>query len=789
MLRFLGIVFALIVMLAPGQARADCTFPAGTPGSIVYNQTEKIFQYCADNVWKSMNPLPGTGTGGCTAPNISEGKIIYNTDHRVMQGCAGNVHRPFGKVGGVNEWKDLSAGNAHTCGIKNDGSLWCWGNGGQGQLGTGNTANQPSPTREVTGANDWHTVSIGIYHSCAIKTDGSLWCWGQDTSSVKSSPTRHASPTTDWDNLSAGGSHNCAVKKDGSLWCWGTGAQGILGTGNNSNQYNPAREITNANDWHSVSAGSSHTCAIKNDHSLWCWGRGINGQLGTVSTSETSTPTRERTNANDWRSVSAGLYHTCAVKNDDSLWCWGSNNAGELGVGNTTQQNTPTREITNANNWRDVSTKDNYTCAVKNDSSVWCWGLGGSGQLGTGNTDWHSSPMREITNANNWNKISNGGQYACAIKNDGALWCWGSIGNGQLGTGDINQKNSPARESSNATNWLSVSANNSHTCAIKNDGSLWCWGAGGQGQLGAGNTTSRSYPVRESSNATNWVSVSNGGSHACALKNNASLWCWGVGTQGQLGTGNTGQQTSPTREVSNATNWANVSAGNSYTCAVKNDGSLWCWGTGGSGRLGTGDNNQQNSPIREISNANNWSHVSAGNAHTCAVKSDGSLWCWGYNYYGGLGIGNTDQKSSPTREISNANDWNSVSTGAYHTCAIKTDSSLWCWGFGSNGQLGAGNTIDQNRPTREASNATDWINVSAKGNYTCAVKSNGSLWCWGMGSSGQLGSMMPNFMPASTICTRINDKDYKAGDMFYNVDHKTLQYCDGAGWVGLGKAQ
>ena len=750
MLRFLGIVFALIVMLAPGQARADCTFPAGTPGSIVYNQTEKIFQYCADNVWKSMNPLPGTGTGGCTAPNISEGKIIYNTDHRVMQGCAGNVHRPFGKVGGLNEWKDLSAGVYHTCGIKNNGTLWCWGAGISGQLGAGNTTSYPSPTRESSTATNWHSVG-------------------------------------------AGGSHTCAIKTDGSLWCWGLNGNGQLGTGNTNPQTNPTRESSNAENWRSVTVGNNHSCAIKTDGSLWCWGTGFNGQLGTGNTSQQNNPTRESSNAVNWLTASAGSDHTCAVKNDGSLWCWGTGSNGQLGTGNTNQQLNPTRESSNATNWHTVSSAPgaSHACAVKTDGSLWCWGYNGNGALGTGNTNQQLNPAREFSNAIDWHSINIGGSHSCAIKTDGSLWCWGHSGYGQLGTGNTNQQSLPTRESSNTANWASVKATGEHTCAIRTDGSLWCWGNGAYGRLGTGNTNSQTSPTREVSNATNWGNVTTGNGHTCAIKADRSLWCWGTGDYGRLGTGNTNSQTSPTREVSNATNWSSVSAGNAHTCAVKTDGSLWCWGYNSTGQLGTGNTNQQTSPTREVSNATNWSSVSAGNAHTCAIKADGSLWCWGAGSNGQLGTGNTtSQQTTPAREVSNATNWRSVSAGPLsYTCAIKTDGSLWCWGAGSNGQLGTGNTTQESSPVRELSHATDWENVSTGGGHTCAVKTDQSIWCWGTSNYGQLGAPQPKWIPNPTICSIINGKEYKAGDMFYNVDHKTLQYCDSAGWVGLGKAQ
>ncbi len=802
MLRFLGIVFALMVMFAPGQAYAVCGSPTGNPGDIVYNQTEKIFQYCSDNVWKRMNAAPGSGSGGCTLPTLAEGGMVYNESQRVLQGCAGNVHRPFGPTGGVNAWKNISGFGMQACGIKDNGSLWCWGGNSSGQVGNGTIS--PSviaPERESTNTTDWVRVSAGNGHTCAIKTNGSLWCWGSDTDGQlgngattgdQPNPGRESTNATDWVMVSAGLSHTCATKTNGSLWCWGAGSSGQIGNGGVSNQSSPVRESTNATDWVTVSAGGSHTCATKTNGSLWCWGMGASGQIGNGSTSNRLTPTRESTSATDWVTVSAGSNHTCATKTNSSLWCWGVGSFGALGNGSTSDRTTPIRESTNATNWRQVDTRSgSHTCATKTDGSLWCWGSNGTGSLGIGaNSNNQTSPVREATNATDWRYVAISAGHSCAIKINGSLWCWGSDQDGRLGDGSVTgNQTTLVRESTNATDWLQLSAGGIHNCAIKTNRSLWCWGYDNNGQIGNGaNTDLLSSPVRESTNATDWSQVSGGERHTCATKTNGALYCWGLDNGGQLGNGPTStDQPSPVRESTNATDWIAVSAGGQHSCAIKTNGSLWCWGNGGSGQLGNGGTGSQNSPVRESTSATDWVRVSAGQYHTCAIKTNGSLWCWGYDNKGQLGNGPTStNQPSPVRESTNATDWIKVSAGQYYTCAVKLDGSLWCWGNDDYGQLGNGPTsTDQASPVRESTNATDWSDVGAGVQHVCARKTTGSLWCWGRNDRGQLGIGNLNNQDNPTNTFAVNVNETSAGTYHTcNIVKNNQIWCMGADHFG-----
>jgi hypothetical protein len=176
-----------------------------------------------------------------------------------------------------------------------------------------------------------------------------------------------------------------------------------------------------------------------------------------------------------------------------------------------------------------------------------------------------------------------------------------------------------------------------------------------------------------------------------------------------------------------------VSAGSYHTCAIDTNGSLWCWGDNWYGQLGDGTNVGKDVPVQV--SGTNWFSVSAGDGHTCGIKTDEILWCWGDNWYGQLGDGTNVGKNVPV-EVSGTN-WVSVSAGGEHTCGIKTNGTLWCWGRNNYGQLGDGTNVGKNAPVRVS--GTNWVSVSAGKYHTCGVKTDGTIWCWGRNNYGQLG--------------------------------------------------
>jgi alpha-tubulin suppressor-like RCC1 family protein len=365
------------------------------------------------------------------------------------------------------------------------------------------------------------------------------------------------------------------------LWTWGNGGSGRLGNGVTTGSIStPVTTFAGGTNWKQVAGGGSHTAAIKTDGTLWTWGIGSNGQLGNAQITNRSTPVTTFTGGTNWKQVSSGGYHTAAIKTDGTLWTWGNGGSGRLGNAQITNRYTPVTTFTGGTNWKQVSSGDFHTAAIKTDGTLWTWGgnnFGGFaayGALGNATTTNVSTPVTTFAGGTNWKQVACGGiTHTAAIKTDGTLWTWGRGSGGQLGNEIIANTpvSTPVTTFAGGTNWKQVSAGDSYTAAIKTDGTLWTWGSGISGQLGNGVTTgSISTPVTTFAGGTNWKQVSSGGSHTAAIKTDGTLWTWGSGSNGRLGNAaTTGNISTPVTTFAGGTNWKQVSGGYQHIAAVQ----------------------------------------------------------------------------------------------------------------------------------------------------------------------------------------------------------------------------
>ncbi|HSD13671.1 MAG TPA: T9SS type A sorting domain-containing protein [Flavobacterium sp.] len=338
--------------------------------------------------------------------------------------------------------------------------------------------------------NCWLKIASANGHTIAIASDGTLWSWGNNPSgqlglgdtTVRIAPTQIGTDN-DWQSISP----SSAIKTNGTLWVWGSNNNGQLGLGDTTNRLSPIQLGTDTN-WLSTTVGSSaHSLAIKTDGTLWSWGYGASGQLGLGGIYSVSTPTQVGT-ATNWKSISTGSNHSLAIKTDNTLWVWGRNASRELGITATENQTAP---VVRGNTWLSASASDLFSLAVRSDGTLWAWGTNGFGQLGIGNNSSPFQPTRVGTDTD-WTKVVTGTYHTIAIKNNGTLWAWGYNNYGQLGLGTIDGDHFSPAQIGTATDWLDIEAGSYFGVARKSSGEISAWGKNDLGQLGLGNTTNNS---------------------------------------------------------------------------------------------------------------------------------------------------------------------------------------------------------------------------------------------------------------------------------------------------------
>jgi len=356
-----------------------------------------------------------------------------------------------------------------------------------------------------------------------------------------------------------------------------------------------------------------------------------------------------------------------------NLWTWGYNTNGQLGDNTIVNKSSPVQTIAWGSNWKQAETFAGYaTIATKTDGTLWTWGINSFGQLGDNTTIKRSSPVQTTAFGTNWKNFSGCGSHTAAIKTDGTLWTWGYNAYGQLGDNTIVNKSSPVQTVTLGNNWKQVAGNN-HTAAIKTDGTLWTWGENSTyGALGDNTKTRKSSPVQTVAFGTNWKQVACGDFYTAAVKTDGTLWTWGRNSFGQLGDNTIVNKSSPVQTVTLGNNWKQVSIAQNTTVAIKTDGTLWCWGQNSSGQLGDNTILDKSSPVQTVAFGSNWKQVSTnGGVSTGAIKTDGTLWAWGSNAYGGLGDNTATDKSSPIQTITFGTNWKSIACGLYFSIAIQ----------------------------------------------------------------------------------------------------------------------
>lgn len=650
----------------------------------------------------------------------------------------------------------LSLGEGHTCGLKSDGSVYCWGVDDKGQLGDGTSygTGRSAPSTPVMDQSSGSLVQLAGAaeviaadgFSCARMTAGDVKCWGYHYNGAlgdgRTNTTTGTSPyavpaavttvgITDATHLAGSAAANfaCAVLGDTSVKCWGYNGGGQVGNGAKSSPtatsvtplrvgtpvpvyIDGATSGTKLTGVTQISANYWTVCATLSDKTARCWGSNTYANIGMGKSGQSTAdggdgpefgerlrPTSP-TGLIDVAEMRVGTYHTCARHDDGTVSCWGRNNYGEVGdggaIGAKVVRKTPVK-LTAISGVSQLALGSGFTCARLATGSVSCWGRNNIGQLGNGTTTDSLTPTT-VTGITDAVEIWATSSSACARLAGGGLKCWGTDAKGELGRGTIFNVATPTRNPGlTGVTQVAVgrSANPAHACAVLSDKSLKCWGSGALGQLGDPAFNNSFAPIAVSG-MTAVEEIGLGYQTTCARLTGGSVSCWGNAQYGALGGGGTVVTTSaPTPvplAVSGVTTAKQIAIGPAFGCALLADESVTCWGNNDDGQIGDGTTNDTATPIT-VNPLPPVSFIAAGGA----------------------------------------------SAASGHACAIsKLDSSLYCWGGNGSGQIGDG-TVTGVRSPKKIGIGGAATKVALGAEHTCVLLADKTVTCFGENEAGQLG--------------------------------------------------
>jgi alpha-tubulin suppressor-like RCC1 family protein len=691
----------------------------------------------------------------------------------------------------------VSSGHDQDCALTDARQAVCWGNDNYGQLGNGpgvSSSSQPElvDVSTITGSKRFRQISCGRRHTCGVTGDGQIYCWGYnnhgqlgigsiggDSHVPVQVSTSQVSGEAYFIEVSAGEDYTCAITSEGALYCWGEDTNGRLGDGGTeTDQSEPVAvntaTITGETYFRSISAGDKHACGITATGRVYCWGSDANGALGdgggevdALSPSEVNTAVIA--GQKSFIKVQNGYNFSCGITADRVTYCWGQNDYGQLGNGTTTPAYSPTA-LDNSTLPTDAVLKDlvvgyRHACGLTDAGLAYCWGSDADGQLGDGGVSADKSSPSPVNTYNvsspeRFVDLAGGQAFFCGSTNWGKAYCWGSDNNYKLGNGTPEAGSSIPVLVDNTT-----IGNDKYYSKLQ----LEChqgFSPTGQNRLidwGGGDTALSVNDLSAIVGDQGLFVLGGGCSHECLITAEGVAYSFGTDANGQLGDGG-GMASSSTPVLVDTTQmtgsllYRSLSKdGLRHQCGVAADGVGYCWGHDSEGQLGDGGavGGDITYPVlidtAAMTGSTKFIQVSAGYWHSCGIAADGKAYCWGNNFYGNLGDNNSPTDSaSPvavdTVDVTGDTSFLMISCGNYTTCAVTTDGKAYCWGGDEYGRLGNGDILNDDAHVPTPVNFTNmpadcqqfvWLAPDLDG--SCGLCANGKAYCWGYDDNGQLG--------------------------------------------------
>jgi uncharacterized protein (TIGR03437 family) len=636
-----------------------------------------------------------------------------------------------GQVSGLNGVVAVMGGQSYSLALKGNGTVWSWGDNAYGELGNGSYTNSSVPA-QLNGLTGIVKIAGSAQYTVALKIDGTVWSWGYalgefDVGLNGNAPVQ-VGGLAGVSEIAAGSGHGLAVKSDGTVWAWGYNYFGTLGNGTNTDSDVPV-QVSGLAGVSAVAAGAAHSLALKSDGTVWAWGDNTYWQLGTGADTSSNVPVQV-SGLTEVVAISAAGDSSLALRSDGTVWAWGT--GAPIGAGLVPAQ------VTGLTGVLAIATGD-HRLALKGDGTVWAWGDNSFGELGDGSYTNSLAPVL-VGGVAGVIAVSGSWIHSLAVKSDGTVWAWGDNTYGELGNGNSADSN-VALPVNGLAGAVALAGGSAHSLALKSDGTVSSWGDNYWGELGNGSNANSNVPMPVDT-LTGAVAIAGGDHYSLALKSDGTVWAWGDNYYGELGNGSNANSSVPV-QASGLAGVVTVAAGEHHSLALKSDGTVWAWGDNGFGELGNGTNASSNVPV-EVNGLAGAVGIGAGSLHSLALRSDGTVWAWGWNVELGNG---TNANSSVPVEVSGLTGAVAVAGGAGYSLALKNDGTAWTWGVSLLG-IYPNEFTSSNLPVPIGGLSDVVAFAAGQGGqedradsfHSLALRSDGTVWAWGYNLTGELGN-------------------------------------------------
>jgi len=587
------------------------------------------------------------------------------------------------KVLGLTEAVSIAAGQSHSLAVRRDGSVWAWGYNSYGQLGDGTTTRRPRPTA-VPGLSHIVAVVAGTSHSLGLRADGTVWAWGDNVLGELGDGTRQRrlSPVqvvglTNVVAIDTRSRTSYAVRADGTVWAWGDNQSRQLGGGSQDSYRPTPGPVPGLTQVASVSAGINHALALRQDGSLWAWGDNFWGQLGTGEQGGTGLPQPVR-GLHGVVAAAADSMHSLVLRRDGSLWTWGHNQTGAMGTG-THRRTTPV--AVDVKDVRAVASTFTHALAVRGDGSVWKWGLENGWASGVRATPERVEGLSRAVSA------AVGTYHSLVVRQDGTVWAWGDNSRGQLGDGTVGGSRDTPAPVQGLSNVVAVAAGEKHSLALKRDGTVWAWGANHFSQLGDLTLEDRPLPVQVQG-LQGVASIASNLDLSVAVRSDGTVWQWGsdvtVWDWGDM----MPHLPEPVPELSEVVKVSMLIGG---ITALRTDGTVWQW------YLTLPWEPIPAWPLESFTGAVD---LVASGSTVQILRADGTVWNFGGNMSGERGFPSDEYYSLEVEQVPGLNRVVSLTSESSTVYALRADGTLMAWGSNRLGTIGDGVSPVHLRPDR-----------------------------------------------------------------------------------------